>query len=721
MQPMPLPLTRDLVLVGGGHTHALVLRQLAMAPLPGLRVTLVNPLPDAPYTGMLPGHVAGHYPRADLEMDLVKLARLAGARLVLDRAVGLQDNAILLANRPALDFDVASIDIGISSALPDVPGFMDNGVAAKPLGDYAARWAEYVARVKAGQVAAQIVILGAGVAGVELALSMDHRLRAHPRQITVIERDRALPHLGRAARGRLLAEMARVGISLIEGAEVAQVVPGAVHLADGREIPATLTLGAAGSRPQGWLAGTGLDLTEGYITVGPTLQSVTRADVFAVGDCAHMQHAPRPKAGVFAVRQAPVLYHNLIASLSGQGGLRAYHPQRDYLKLISLGDRRALADKWGLPQQGAWLWRLKHRIDVKFMRMFHDLAPMPRPAPPARAAADVARLMLGQPLCGGCGAKLGAAVLATGLRGIDPDARADDAAVITTGGAVQVLASDHLRALTGDPWLMGRIAANHALGDLWAMGARGQGVLVNLTLPPQSQTLAARELADLMAGIRATCDAAGLPVLGGHTAFGAELTVGLTVAGLLDGPARTKGGGRPGDALILTKPLGSGTLLAGEMALRAQGRDIAALWHALVQSQRRASEILTPVAQAMTDVTGFGLAGHLAEMLRAGPARGALLRAGALPLMSGARDLAAAGVASVLAAANRDDLDGLRVDGDVDPAVAALCLDPQTAGGLLAAVPRDLAPGALAALRAAGYQAAVIGELTQAAGIDLRP
>jgi selenide,water dikinase len=148
MTPDSYPPVRDLVLIGGGHAHALVLRAWGMNPLPGVRLTVINPGPVAPYTGMLPGHIAGHYPRDAMMIDLVRLARFAGARVVLDRAVGidLANRQVQLLSRPAMRYDVASIDIGITSDLAALPGFFDHATAAKPLGDYAARWEAFVAR-----------------------------------------------------------------------------------------------------------------------------------------------------------------------------------------------------------------------------------------------------------------------------------------------------------------------------------------------------------------------------------------------------------------------------------------------------------------------------------------------------------------------------------------------------------------------------------------------
>ncbi|MCW1934566.1 selenide, water dikinase SelD [Pararhodobacter zhoushanensis] len=707
-----LPQTRDLVLIGGGHAHALVLLRWAMNPLAGARLTVIDPHPTAPYTGMLPGLIAGHYARADLEMNLVALARHAGARLILGRANGLDPVAksVSVPGRPPVAYDVVSVDVGITSDLPQLPGFAEHAVAAKPLGGYAERWAQFLA---SGRAAPQIVVLGAGVAGVELALAMEHRLRAVPgRTITVIEKDSALPHLGAWARARLLALLAERGITLLSGTQAAAIEADGVVLADGRKIPSDFTLGAAGSRPQGWLADTGLPLTDGFITIDPELRSTAHPDVFAVGDCAHMAVSPRPKAGVFAVRQAPVLHHNLRAALTG-GPMRAYRPQRDYLKLISLGERKALADKWGLPLAGRGLWWLKDRIDAKFMRMFHTLPAMPAAPLPREHTLGLVEALGDKPMCGGCGAKVGPDALRRALSGLAASGAVelgagDDAAVLAMGETRQVIATDHLRAVTEDPYLMAKIATVHALGDVWAMGAKPQAALVSLILPRLSEDLQSRTLAEIMAGVSEVLSAAGASIAGGHTTQGAELTIGLTVTGVAGDRILTKGGARPGDALILTKPIGSGTLLAAEMQKRAPGRAMAALWPYLTQPQGAAAAILSPVAHAMTDVTGFGLAGHLDEMLQAGGVAADLAMA-AIPLFDGAEAMAAAGVASTIAPANRAALLG-RIAAP-QTAAAALLFDPQSAGGLLAAVAEADAVPVLRQLEQAGFTAACIGTI----------
>lgn len=715
MQTTPtLPLTRDIVLIGGGHAHALVLRMWGMAPLPGVRLTVINPLATAAYSGMLPGHIAGHYPRAALQLDLVKLARHAGARLVLDRACGIDRAArqVHLQGRPPISYDIASIDTGITAEMPQIPGFSDHVTPAKPLDDFADAWDAFAAHARPG---ARIAVVGGGVAGVELALAFAHRLPQA--QVTVYEAGPvALSALGRGARARMAAHCARLGVQVETGARMIAARAGAVLLHDGRAEPADFVLGTGATRPAPWLADTGLALHEGFVTVSPTLQSSDPA-IFAAGDIAHLGFAPRPKAGVYAVRAAPVLFDNLRAAVSG-GALRGYRPQRDYLKLISTGDKRAVADKWGLPLDGAWLWRWKNRIDLRFMAKVHDLPAMPPPALPRIHALGMAEALGPKPLCGGCGAKLGAGALRDVLGTLPAPVRADvragpgdDAAVLAHGTGAQVFTTDHVRAFTEDPWLFARITAIHALGDIWAMGAHPQAALAQVTLPRMSDTLAARTLTEILDAAGGVIRAAGADLVGGHTSIGAELSLGFAITGLAEAPIG-QSGAQPGDALILTKPLGSGVILAAEMQKAAPGDAVAGALASMARPLAAESAILAPLAHAMTDVTGFGLAGHLLGICAASGV-GATLRLADLPILPGAEDLAVAGHGSSLLPANIAACAG-RVTAPPGPRTELL-YDPQTAGGLLAAVPADQAEAALAALRDAGAPAVRIGRLVAGA------
>lgn len=714
---MPHPLTRDLVLIGGGHTHALVLRKWAMAPLAGARVSVINPAPTAPYSGMLPGHIAGHYAREDLDIDLVRLARAAGARVILERAVGLDaiQRQVTLASGRVLEYDIASLDIGITAEMPAIPGFADHALGAKPLDSYAARWRAFLEDLHLGKVQPRVAVIGAGVAGVELAMAMSHALRqagATP-QVHLIEAAEGLTGTGRATGARLLRALRDNGVTLHVGASVARIVAGAVQLVEGQQIAADLIVGAAGAFAHRWLRDTTLPLTDdGFVIVAPDLRVRGVETLFATGDCAHIAHAPRPKAGVFAVRAAPVLYDNLRAALTGQA-TRPFHPQRDYLKLISLGDKSAVAEKFGLAFSGPWLWRWKDRIDQAFMDKFRTLPAMPAAARPALQALGAPEAPgHDQPLCGGCGSKLGADALHKVLSQLPAPQRADilslpgdDAAVLATGGVRQVMTTDHLRAFTDDPALMARITAVHALGDIWSMGGAPQAATATVILPPMAPALQARTMAEVMQAASAVFRAAGADIVGGHSTTGAELTLGFTVTGICEGEAITHAGARPGDMLILTRPIGSGTILAAEMQMRADGRHVAAVLSRMAEPQADAAQVLRG-AHAMTDVTGFGLAGHLMALCRAS-GLAAEISLGDIPVYNGAEALAEAGIRSTAWPAN---LASAPVNG-AKGARGVLLHDPQTAGGLLAAVAPDQAQALLEQVKALGHEAAIIGRM----------
>ena len=413
---------------------------------------------------------------------------------------------------------------------------------------------------------------------------------------------------------------------------------------------------------------------------------------------------------------------NLSATLTGQP-LQTYDPQGDYLKLISTGDRNAVAEKWGLSLRAPVLWRWKNAIDRKFMARFDPAAMTARAQGQSLLAAvqqvpGLALAMGTRPMCGGCGAKLGAGALQGALAALPAVTRedvlagaGDDAAVLVHGPGVQVITTDHLRGLTEDATLMGQIAATHAMGDIWAMGAKAQVALSQIILPRMSEEKAAQTLAEITHAAAAVFAAEGAAIVGGHSSFGAEMTVGFTVTGLA-GAWVAKTGAQPGDALILTKALGVGTVLAAEMTGARvpgliTGEALATCLAAMVQPMGRASAILAPVAHAMTDVTGFGLAGHLCEML--GEDRSVTLDAASIPVLPGALALAAAGVESSLAVANRAGVLG-RLVAAPGP-MASLMIDPQTCGGLLAAVPFAAAEALVAALRAEGFDAAAIGRV----------
>ena len=663
----------------------------------------------------------------------------------------LQRRTVQLSDgRPPLPYDVLSLDVGIAPAVRDVAGAAAFAIPVKPIDGFAARWQALRRRAALPAGAPlRVTVVGGGAGGVELALAMHAAAAAEasrqgappPLRVSLVTRGDLLPSHAPGARRRLAAALAARGIAVHCGAAVVSVgSDGALSLSDGRSLPSDAVVWCTQAAAPAWLAASGLACdAAGCVRVGDTLRSVSHPDVFAAGDCAALA-TPRPKAGVFAVRAGPPLTANLRAALLGQP-LRPWTPQPRQLALLSLGSGTAVAS-WGPlaaggdSRSGRALYRLKDRIDRAFMRMYSQLPPMqPRRGPPpppspqlAAAAGPGAQLALAASRamrCGGCGAKVGADVLSRVLAAL-PDvptrpevavgigAVADDAAAIMLpAGAACVASLDFFRAFIDDPFVVGAVAATHALGDTWAMGAPPIAALALAQVPAGSDAQQERELGALMAGACAALRDADVALAGGHTCEGAELAVGFAVIAAGGPRLLTKGGLRPGDALLLTKPLGTGVVLAANAAALAPGRAVAAALAAMrAPSGAAAAVLVAHGAAGATDVTGFGLLGHAVEMARASRCRVALDLC-ALPLLPCAVQLAAAGVASSLAPANARAAAAAEHAPGVDASPAyPLLYDPQTAGGLLAGVPAHRAQEALAALIAAGCaDAAIIGEV----------
>jgi len=362
---------KTLILVGGGHAHALFLHQWQKQSVPGTQLIVIDPHPQVPYTGMLPGFVAGHYKVGDLYIDLQQLTHAAGGTLVTDRVeyINPEQKTVRTASGLVCQYDVLSLDVGIHAKL-DTPGFAEHAVAVKPLYDFAVRWEKFVSKQTGSTKSVNVVIIGGGVAGVELALAAQYRLQQSsvPVRVTIIDRGQVLQTVSQATQSYLRKVLTKRDIRMVEGATLTSITASGVHT-NTTVFQSDFTLGAAGPQPYAWLAATGLASTGGYIDTMSTLQTPQHPAVFAVGDCAHFVPHPLQKAGVYAVRQAPVLHHNVSAYLRDTA-MQPFYPQRDYLKLISLGGKRAAADKWGWCWRGAWFWWLKSYIDTTFMKKF---------------------------------------------------------------------------------------------------------------------------------------------------------------------------------------------------------------------------------------------------------------------------------------------------------------------------------------------------------------
>jgi len=742
------PISTDVVFIGGGHTHAIVLRKLGMVQLPGVRLTLITNLVDTPYSGMLPCHVSGRYGFDESHIDLRPLTRFANCRLFIDRAVGLdmERREVICANHPPVSFDVLSIDTGSTPATVKIPGAEEYAIPAKPVPELLMRWNHLLQQVRENPTRSLTIgMVGGGVGGVELTLNMQERLHKllqelgqPPEHITfhMFHRgDELAPGRNRWTRRRLQQIFRERGIRLHLNEAVTRLEratandPVRVYGESGTGVECDRVFWVTSASAPQWLQGSGLSLdARGFIQTRDTLQTLSHANVFAAGDVATMVNYPRPKAGVFAVRQGKPLYKNLLRLLQGNP-LKPFHPQKQFLTLIDVGYGHTIAARGPLAWESSLFRRWKNHIDQKFMDLFREFPTMEEmnphiielpTTPPTSPTLHPSTLP-----CAGCGSKVGSDALSLAIQrvrqefadfgntsadliiGLDAP---DDAAVMKVPpGQVMVHTVDFFTALVDDPFVFAQVCLKHCLSDLYAMGATPHSVLAVVQLPYATPEKQADSLYPLLVGIQKGLMPTGTLLVGGHTTVGPQLGLGFACNGVaFADKLLRKGGMQPGDWVILTQPIGTGTLFAADMQRLAKGRWIESAITHMAQSNQLASEVFRAhQASACTDVTGFGFIGHLLEMVQAAQVSVELDLTG-LPILSGARDTLALGIVSSLQAQNLQASTAIQNGAEWrHHADYPLLFDPQTAGGLLASVPAENVEDCLRQLHGKGYYSAV--------------
>lgn len=372
---------KRLLLAGGGHAHIEVLRDLAERPGSGIAVTLVSPRPRFIYTGMVPGVIAGHYRLDECAVDLVALARRANARFVNGAIfrVDSVNHRVHCADGETVEYDLVSLDVGSRVSIGAALGVDTHATPVRPMETFMKGWSDVMSHAREGKVRS-VTVVGGGAAGVEIALAMEHRLRHElpqtPPHVRIITNTpEILAELNAGARRRLRLALGRRNIGVHVSSTVAEVGASFVRLDTGLEFASDATFWATGASAPPWIASSGLATDgRGFLLVNDTLQSVTDRDVFGAGDCVAQEGRPLPKAGVFAVRAAPVLAANLRAAAHG-GALTPHSTSARALALISTGRRHAVG-AWGtVAFQGWWAWRWKDRIDRGFVARYAEAAP----------------------------------------------------------------------------------------------------------------------------------------------------------------------------------------------------------------------------------------------------------------------------------------------------------------------------------------------------------
>ena len=688
---------KQVVLLGAGNAHLVFVRRFRMRPLPGVAVTLVSEKPTIPYSAMVPGCIGGDYRRDEITIDLVRLCRSSGVRLIAEPATRIDANLrrIHFASRPEIGYDVLSLGLG---SLPKQTHTRPIDWSMRPLDALMDR-----IDTLPHQGPFHLGIVGGGASGCELALAIRRRFPRPEFRLTMYQAEPRLAPSLAGRTGRLFHDrLMQAGIDVRLGVRITPETP-----------PETdAVLWATEAAPSPLLAESGLTLSSaGFLQVSPTLQSASHSDVFGTGDCVTFAHLPNlPKNGVHAVRQGRVLFDNVDRFLR-ERPLRSFVPQWLTLSLLNTADGESILSYGPLAFKSRWARGWKDRIDRDWVKMF---LPMKMEAAPGEEAP----LMR----CGGCGNKVPGDVLSSVLRRLeipdDPrvvlgtrageDASAHRFDPAAFGGAtLEVQTVDYFKAFVDDPYLFGRIAALNAVSDLYAMNARPFCALAIATLPFARGPVQETMLFELLSGALESFKALGVVLTGGHTTEGPELALGFAVTGHADERTLfTKAGLQPGDALVVTKPLGSGAMLAAWMRGELPAASYTPLMVGLLNANDRAGAIFARHGvRSCTDITGFGFAGHLLEMLRASKVA-IHLQTSRMPIYPGFAEVVKAGIVSSL------HEDNARYGRALQGNAPAWMFDPQTSGGMMAGVPAERAEAIVQELRSAGYPAAtVVGEI----------
>jgi selenide,water dikinase len=767
---------KDLVLIGGGHAHVHVIKMLGMKPVANVRVTLITRDIETPYSGMLPGYVAGYYSRDECHIDLVKLCSFARIRMIHVEANGLnlKDKLIYCKDgRPPIRYDTVSIDIGISPKHIPISGNENNCemntlTPVKPIDSFAKRWELILERVMHSVGNVKIAIIGGGGGGTELCFAIHHRLKCELEKIgkdsnlikvMIFQRgDKLMGSHNVQVQSMVQRLMTEKGIEIYNNSEIVDVKiinnKNCLVCKDGRIFEFDEGIWCTDAMAQSWLKESGLETTEnGFVCVKTTLESTNTSNVFACGDVAHLVDNPRPKAGVFAVRAGPPLVENLRKRLQGERELTPWIPQEYFLGIIGTGNDYAIASKGPVGIEGSYLWKLKDKIDRVWMKGYQELPDMDKlMSNKSESSAIVANESVGEDTikllskskmrCGGCGSKVGAQLLTRALQKVNhlkfdrkevKSTKNDDAALVEAPAQPNLMVHtiDYFRSFISDPYVFGQIAANHALSDVFAMNGVAITALALCVLPYGPEAIVEDNLVQMLAGAMSTLHKEGCSLVGGHTSEGADIALGLAVNGVVHPQnVLNKGPVKIDDVLIITKGIGTGTIMASDMRAKAKASWVANAISSMKQSNSLGAKILKRHnASCCTDVTGFGLLGHLIEMIKfddddinANKAA-VVIDLTAVPVLEGAKECVSAGVFSSLYPEN---IRCNQVVADVEQFKSdltyPLLFDPQTSGGLMATVSAHNAAALINELKEAGYtHSAVIGRVINRSSDEFAP
>jgi len=696
-----IPITNDLVLIGGGHSHLSVLMKLSKRPINGNRITLITNEIDTPYSGMIPGYIEGIYSWRDSHIDLYRLCLKLNVRFIhaeVER-VSAHEKEIYFKDRPKIKFDVLSINTGIQSNNREIKGAAKYCLPVKPISKLANNFLNKITNFKS------IAFIGGGAGSVELALAIKKRFLNINQdiKITIITGKRGLlSTFPQKTKLTSLKTLEKFKIDIIEYKRVLEVKPKQIILSDKSLLKIDKAILSTNSMTPKWLAKSDILLTkDNYILVNKSFQTNYKY-VFASGDVIDFNNQNLKKAGVFAVRSGKPLAINIKQFILGKK-LVEYKFNKNYLALIGTSKRSAIATKYNLTFNSRFFFYLKKYIDQNFIKKFSDFRIRKKFTLDA-LKTDVLNIFVKHKekitdendimQCKGCAAKVPLNALKQAL---------PNDIVFTSEDAVRVPGQpelyqtvDMISSIITDPFLLGKIAANHSISDMVSVNSKITSAMMILQLPLSKTEINSRDLEQVLLGANEIFKTIDCPLIGGHTMIGKDKDpiIGFSILGQKQKKIKIVKNRRKiktKDLLILTEKIGSGLIFAGINNYLIDSHFQTDVIKQMIKGNLNFGKISNHLnILSMTDITGFGLANHLLNLIKRDNSKtGLTIYPNKIPLFEGVNECLNKDIKSSLFKSNYDiaqkDIIYKRDKSKLDN----ILYDPQTVGGIAFIIPQE--------------------------------
>jgi selenide,water dikinase len=696
-----IPITNDLVLIGGGHSHLSVLMKLSKKPLNGNRITLITNEIDTPYSGMIPGYIEGIYSWRDSHIDLYRLCLKLNVRFIhaeVER-VSAYEKEIYFKDRPKIKFDVLSINTGIQSNNREIKGAAKYCLPVKPISKLTNNFLNKITNFKS------IAFIGGGAGSVELALAIKKRFLNINQdiKITIITGKRGLlSTFPQKTKLTSLKTLEKFKIDIIEYKRVLEVKPKQIILSDKSMLKIDKAILSTNSMTPKWLAKSDILLTkDNYILVNKSFQTNYKY-VFASGDVIDFNNQNLKKAGVFAVRSGKPLAINIRKFILGKK-LVEYKFNKNYLALIGTSKRSAIATKYNLTFNSRFFFYLKKYIDQNFIKKFSDFRIRKKFTLDA-LKTDVLNIFVKHKekitdendimQCKGCAAKVPLNALKQALPK-DIVSTSEDA-VSVPGHPELYQTVDMISSIITDPFLLGKIAANHSISDMVSVNSKITSAMMILQLPLSKTEINSRDLEQVLLGANEIFKTIDCPLIGGHTMIGKDKDpiIGFSILGQKQKKIKIVKNRRKiktKDLLILTEKIGSGLIFAGINNYLIDSYFQIDVIKQMIKGNLNFGKISNQLnILSMTDITGFGLANHLLNLIKRDNSKtGLTIYPNKIPLFEGVNECLNKDIKSSLFKSNYDiaqkDIIYKRDKSKLDN----ILYDPQTVGGIAFIIPQE--------------------------------